>query len=148
MSATVPCLRPFLAGFVTNYGAMGSDTIMGGSQIGTGSRRDAKGTRGSFALNTVTSAGQEMSGTKGQKSVFRPQKDDMGDDVFRPNRSNKQSTVSVTHNDTRQDQSSLASSGSTKMTIKKQVEYSVSEGIRTHSQMDMCDLALEEINNQ
>ena len=29
MAATIPCLRPFLAGFTTNYGAMGHDTVMG-----------------------------------------------------------------------------------------------------------------------
>lgn len=29
MAATIPCLRPFLAGFVTNFGAMGGDTVIG-----------------------------------------------------------------------------------------------------------------------
>ena len=50
VAATIPCLRPFLGAFVTNYGAMGGDTIINGSHIGGSS--GAKGSKGSKGLGS------------------------------------------------------------------------------------------------
>lgn len=58
VAATIPCLRPFLAAFITNYGAMGGDTIMHGSHIVSNSRaKDSKGSGStSFALHSLDAA--------------------------------------------------------------------------------------------
>ncbi|KAK5114229.1 hypothetical protein LTR85_010294 [Meristemomyces frigidus] len=136
MSATIPCLRPFLAGFITNYGAMGGDTVMGGSQIGTSSKRDAKGSKGSFAMTSLSSGPEKSAASaKHGKSATRSANREMNEDMFRPNRQTNQ--TSVTHGSARaHDASSIGSNDSTKMIIKKDVTYEVHEGRRGDTWFD------------
>jgi hypothetical protein len=55
MASTIPCLRPFLASFFTGFGAMGGETIIAGSQVGSSSNsRGEKG--GSYALGSLQSS--------------------------------------------------------------------------------------------
>lgn len=136
MSATIPCLRPFLAGFVTNYGAMGGDTVMGGSHIGASGKRDQKGSKGSYAMDSVSS-GAEKSATKHEKGNR-----EIDEEAFRPDCNANQARV--THGSSRgHDASSIGSNDSTKMIIKKDVTYEVHEGLRGDSHMDAWRSAIE-----
>ncbi|KXL42396.1 hypothetical protein M433DRAFT_358504 [Acidomyces richmondensis BFW] len=130
MSATIPCLRPFLANFSTNYGAMGGETVIGGSQIGT-TKRDPKGSKGSFVLSSVSN--HELS-TRGKEKTISDSDGSMNEQIFRPDRG--QTNARCTHNSQAVDASSIGSNESQKMIIKKQVEYSVeSDGSRVGSKM-------------
>ncbi|KAF2163163.1 hypothetical protein M409DRAFT_68757 [Zasmidium cellare ATCC 36951] len=138
ITATVPCLRPFLAGFATNFGAIGSGTVLGGSQIGTGSKNSHSNSKsGSFALSSLTSRNRisalkekiiPTSTTQSSRSH-----DVTGeDDSWRPDPSNNETTV--TRGNSRlpgNDASSIASDESTKMIIKKEVQFSVGS-VREH----------------
>lgn len=68
MASTIPCLRPFLASFFTGFGAMGGETVIAGSQIGShsGNSRGEKG--GSYALDSLQSSGGDSSSAAGKKS--------------------------------------------------------------------------------
>lgn len=126
LSATIPCLRPFLAGFVTNYGAMGGETVIGGSHIGTSSRNGAMKSKGSFAMTSMLSTGRDATSRKHEKSAMRStNRDVMDEGMFRPDQGHNESNV--THNAPRRghDASSISSNESTKMIIKKEVQYQV-----------------------
>ena len=58
VAVTIPCLRAFPAAFVTNYGAMGVETIMNGSYVaGSSQTKDAKASdTTNFALQSLQSA--------------------------------------------------------------------------------------------
>ena len=134
MTATVPCLRPFLAGFATNYGAMGGDTIIGGSQVVSGGKQDQnESNSGSFHMGSLMPGSQSQS--KNRRSIIRdkmtrsknrdmPSANEINS--WRQVPSNTRTTV------TRgsqlvdlHDRSSLGSNDSTRMIIKKQVEFRV-----------------------
>jgi len=129
MAATIPCLRPFLAGFATNYGAMGGHTVMGGSQIGTSRERTIKNTKSSFVLASLASR-NEMSAT-------RPGDCDPDERMFRPNRTGNQASVVHSHKPRGNDASSIGSNESTKMIIKKDVTWQITEDSRSNSALDM-----------
>ena len=72
MASTIPCLRPFLASFFTGFGAMGGETVIAGSQVGSGSgsggnSRGEKGGgsgsagSGSYALGSMQSSSGDSS---------------------------------------------------------------------------------------
>lgn len=67
MASTIPCLRPFLASFFTGFGAMGGETVIAGSQVGSSSNsRGEKG--GSYALGSMqSSSGDSSSATAAAK---------------------------------------------------------------------------------
>jgi len=130
MSATIPCLRPFLANFSTNYGAMGGETVIGGSQIGT-SKRDPKGSKGSFVLSSVSN--HELS-TRGREKPISDSDGSMNEGMFRPDMG--QTNARCMRSTPAVDASSIGSNESQKMIIKKQVEYSVeSDGSRAGSKI-------------
>ena len=71
VSATIPCLKPFLNAFVTTYGAMGADTVIGRSRVGgttKQSQADSRASRNSFALRTLRS-GKHAMGTKNDSAI-------------------------------------------------------------------------------
>ncbi|GAB1732402.1 hypothetical protein NU195Hw_g741t1 [Hortaea werneckii] len=127
MAATLPCLRPFLAGFVTNYGAMGGSTVIGGSQLGS-SKRDEKDTKGSFVMASMHSSGSHGASSPGG---FRKQKQrasqQMNEEMFRPDRvRNKANATHPQHHS--HDASSIGSSESTKgILVQKDVTWQISE---------------------
>lgn len=125
-AATIPCLRPFLAGFVTNYGAMGGSTVIDGSQVGTGSGKDPSD---SYALMSVAS-GARNGPSERQRSRSRPRSPDVGGSEFRPDRVRHE--CSVTHGKSRSTMAgSVNSDESTQMIIKKEVQWYIdSEGGR------------------
>jgi hypothetical protein len=71
MASTIPCLRPFLASFFTGFGAMGGETIIAGSQVGSSSNsRGEKG--GSYALGSLqSSSGDSGSAAAAKRSSKR-----------------------------------------------------------------------------
>ena len=135
MAATLPCLRPFLAGFVTNYGAMGGTTVIGGSQLGS-SKRDEKDTKGSFVMASMQSSGSHG----GSPGGFRKQKQrgsqQMNEEMFRPERvRNKASATHTQHHS--HDADSIGSSESTKgILVQKDVTWQISEGSPQPSSAD------------
>ncbi|PIB01041.1 hypothetical protein CB0940_02102 [Cercospora beticola] len=128
MAATIPCLRPFLAGFITNYGAMGRETVMGGSHIGGASRKDPGESKGSsFAMSAITSKdrGKRASAMK-EKLTKSANRDTIAgsspieDESFRPDKGSNDTQVRGGF-----DARSIASDESTKMIIKKQTQFHV-----------------------
>ncbi|KAI7498363.1 hypothetical protein KC367_g5144 [Hortaea werneckii] len=134
MAATLPCLRPFLAGFVTNYGAMGGSTVIGGSQLGS-SKRDEKDIKGSFVMASMHSSGSHGTSSPGG---FRKQKQrasqQMNEEMFRPDRvRNKANATHPQHHS--HDASSIGSSESTKgILVQKDVTWQISEDNRSPQQ--------------
>ncbi|KAF2214298.1 hypothetical protein CERZMDRAFT_37495 [Cercospora zeae-maydis SCOH1-5] len=127
MAATIPCLRPFLAGFVTNYGAMGPETVMGGSHIGGASRKDPEGSKGSsFAMSTIASKDRGKRATamkeKLTKSAHRATLSGSSpiEEKFRPDKGSNDTQVRGGY-----DARSIASDESTRMIIKKQTQFHV-----------------------
>lgn len=147
MAATIPCLRPFLAGFITNYGAMGGETMIGGSQVGSGQKTGYKGTKGSFAVTSVTSSGA-MSPTRQGKLPVHNADHEMQEGMFRPDRAHNVSNVIHASSRGHHDTSSIGSNESTRMIINKKVEFTVdSEGSsRGNSRLDMYDIAAGRAN--
>ncbi|EME38969.1 hypothetical protein DOTSEDRAFT_160788 [Dothistroma septosporum NZE10] len=134
MSATVPCLRPFLAGFATNYGAMGGGTVIGGSQVASGAKKDQnESNSGSFHMGSLTSRSHFQSKHRRKllcDKMTRSRSRDMPSateiNSWRQVPANNRTTV------TRgsqlvdlHDRSSVGSNDSTRLIIKKQVEFRV-----------------------
>lgn len=140
MAATLPCLRPFLAGFVTNYGAMGGSTVIGGSQLGS-SKRDEKDTKGSFVMASMHSSGSH--GGTNSPGGFRKQKQrasqQMNEEMFRPDRvRNKANATHPQHHS--RDASSIGSSESTKgILVQKDVTWQISEDNSRSPQQQSAD---------
>ena len=67
MASTIPCLRPFLASFFTGFGAMGGETVIAGSQVGSGSGSHSRGEKGgsSYALGSMQSSSGDSSSAAG-----------------------------------------------------------------------------------
>lgn len=90
--------------------------------------------------------GRGMGSSKHEKSVLRSGHHELPhieEETFRPDRANNQTRV--THNTKSADTSSIGSNDSTKMIIKKEMQWQVdSEGGRTISQLDNYDIATEE----
>ncbi|KAF2724726.1 hypothetical protein K431DRAFT_300604 [Polychaeton citri CBS 116435] len=165
MATTIPCLRPFLAGFITNFGAMGGETVMGGSQIGnskekSGSKSNSgNGSRagigseskGSFAMASLASAGEQdpanTNAGKKRKGKSRSQDRSAMAASFRPDLTNHEAHISrvPTRTDasgagatgaTTADNSSISSHDSQRMIIRKEVEWQVeSDGSRNPSRV-------------
>lgn len=139
MAATLPCLRPFLAGFVTNYGAMGGSTVIGGSQLGS-SKRDEKDTKGSFVMASMHSGSHGGTNSPGG---FRKQKQrasqQMNEEMFRPDRvRNKANATHPQHHS--HDASSIGSSESTKgILVQKDVTWQISEDNSRSPQQQSAD---------
>ncbi|KAM3421996.1 hypothetical protein BST61_g2373 [Cercospora zeina] len=147
MAATIPCLRPFIAGFVTNYGAMGRETVMGGSHIGGASRKDPEESKGSsFAMSAITSK------DRGKRALVMKEKRTKS-----ANRHNMSGTSPVEdkfrldkgRNDTQvrggYDARSIASDGSTKMIIKKQTHFHVGSergAVEPFHEVDKASIAI------
>ncbi|KAK4495357.1 hypothetical protein PRZ48_013688 [Zasmidium cellare] len=134
ITATVPCLRPFLAGFTTNFGAIGSGTVLAGSQIGIGGSKNSQSNSksGSFALSSLASrnrisALKEKILPSSQSTTNEDVREE--DDSWRPDTRNVETTVtrgsSGNLNGMGNDASSVASDESTRMIIKKEVQFSV-----------------------
>ncbi|KAK4981850.1 hypothetical protein LTR66_009663 [Elasticomyces elasticus] len=164
MGATIPCLRPFLSGFETNFGAMGADTVIAGSQLGDsgsgGATSNIKRTKGSFAMGSMASSPDTTLSTLTPGANYPPttpastplhptyqqqyqhqhlhHQQQESEPVFRPDNVNSHTSVTHTHVPAAQphngnhhrphDSSSIASNDSTKMIIKKEVEWQVDSG--------------------
>lgn len=140
MAATLPCLRPFLAGFVTNYGAMGGTTVIGGSQLGS-SKRDEKDTKGSFVMASLQSSGSHGGSSPGG---FRKQKQrasqQMNEDMFRPDRVRNKANATHPQHHHSHDASSIGSSESTKgILVQKDVTWQISEDNSRSPQQSAAD---------
>lgn len=141
VAATIPCLRPFLAAFVTNYGAMGGDTIMHGSHIGTSRAKGSKGSNAaSFALQSLDSAKRAL-GRREKPAGSSVNRDpaSMSAEGLRPDVVSNR--VSAGHGKSlrvAQDAESVGSDESTRgMVIKKEVAWQIdTESYRTRSVPD------------
>jgi len=72
MASTIPCLRPFLASFFTGFGAMGGETVIAGSQVGSGSHSRGEKGGSSYALGSMqSSSGDSSSATAAKRSSKR-----------------------------------------------------------------------------
>jgi hypothetical protein len=136
MASTIPCLRPFLASFFTGFGAMGHDTVIAGSQVGNSREKS------SYALGSMQSAEsaarreKRKSSSRGLRSGLR--RDSRGLDNFG---NDAQNQACVSSHDTAgnlsgrtanaggggggADAASITSNESTKMIIKKEVQWHV-----------------------
>lgn len=125
MAATVPCLRPFLAGFSTNYGAMNQTTVIGGSQIGLQGQDTSAAPKGnSFIMSPVTSKERpsRLSMLKGKisQAARRDTGTSISNETFRPDQTGTETQVRGGY-----DSRSIGSEASTKMIIKKQMHFHV-----------------------
>ena len=143
MGATVPCLRPFLAGFVTNYGAMGRDTVIGGSQIGPGSKNDQSNSKSgsSFVMSSLVSSRHRASALR---EKFRRSGSEMlsnvsnntQDEIYRPTIGQTETTITRGSHPAANDGSSIGSSESTRVIIKKEVQFTVGSE-QGHSRLEV-----------
>lgn len=120
MASTIPCLRPFLASFFTGFGAMGGETVIAGSQVGNSREKSA------YALGSMQSAESSARRSKrrsrGLRSARRNSRDNFGND------SQNHAVVSTDaggSSRTAADGSSVTSNDSTRMIIKKEVQWHV-----------------------
>lgn len=137
MASTIPCLRPFLASFFTGFGAMGGETIIAGSQVGNSREKSGH----TYALGSMQSAESEARRSKrrsrrqDRRAPALPATDsprlDRDLDNF-GNDSQNQATITTTSTsdlrDSRTiapDASSITSNDSTRMIIKKEVQWHV-----------------------
>ena len=146
VAATIPCLRPFLSAFVTNYGSMGGETIMGGSAIGGSVHvKGSKASKTSIALQSIDSA-RRTTGTN-EKTMDSTTSWHNGAATLRPDQvSNRFSVGHVKGVRSDNDVSSVDSDESTRrMIIKKSVAWQVdSESFRDHGGPDAQDGAPSE----
>lgn len=130
MASTIPCLRPFLAGFATNYGAMGVDTVIAGSQVGNSSGHRGEKGSSNFAMMSMqsSSAGPLPATGKGKGRMSRSQRrlsdNDRGMRSDHPTHRTSISHETV-HGGKGADASSVSSDNSTRMIIKKEVQWHV-----------------------
>lgn len=132
MASTIPCLRPFLAGFNTNYGAMGGETVIAGSQVGNSSGHQEKGggSSSNYAMGTMESAnaGTPPGTAKGKNRMLSSQRrQSTYDNGLRSNHPTHKTSISheTMHGGRSADAASVSSDNSTKMIIKKEVEWHV-----------------------
>lgn len=122
MASTIPCLRPFLASFFTGFGAMGVDTVIAGSQVGNSREKS------SYALGSMQSAESAARREKRKSRGLRSARcnsrdlDNFGND--------SQNLAQISHGTgsssrTAADAVSVTSNDSTKMIIKKEVQWHV-----------------------
>lgn len=138
VAATIPCLRPFLAAFVTNYGAMGGDTILGGSYVISAHHKESKGSGASFAMRSLDSAKRAANRSEKRPVQQLPVTGAAGGnaDTLRPDQvSNRISAGHGKGHHAAHDASSVGSDESTRgMIIKKEVAWQVdSQSWRTRS---------------
>nr|POE62543.1 hypothetical protein CFP56_69879 [Quercus suber] len=132
MAATIPCLRPFLAGFVTNYGAMGGGTIMNGSQIGQPRQRIDKPLDSGTSFPTSSSSRSRenipaVANRTNAKSNGYSQSNGSGNvplGLLRPDRAEVTAVISHGIWDPH-DAPSIQSNDSGKMIIKKEVDVQI-----------------------
>ena len=138
MASTIPCLRPFLASFFTGFGAMGNDTVIAGSQV-INSRE-----KSSYALGSMQSAesaarrerekGKEkgksrVGGVGGLRFGRRDSSRDLDnfgvDGQNQAHVSHESGAFGRTAGAGGADAASITSNDSTKMIIKKEVQWHV-----------------------
>ncbi|KAB8235600.1 uncharacterized protein BDW43DRAFT_269239 [Aspergillus alliaceus] len=115
IACTAFCLRPFMNAVTTSYGTAGDSNLSTSRSYPYASDR-GRSNQGSYALQSLQN-----------RSVAAPEPD-----LFRPKVGTGETTVTSTqpgfstggHSD-RDDRNSIGSDGSTKMIIKKDVEYTV-----------------------
>jgi hypothetical protein len=130
LAATVPCLRPFISGFSTNFGAMDCETVMGGSNIGTARSKGSSVGLSSMASRRRASKQSTIREKPTSPTSPRNMNFDFGDSL-RPD---------VTGNQTRATRGVIpcynrgsVGSDETKLIIQKQVQFSVgSEHMDSH----------------
>lgn len=124
MASTIPCLRPFLASFFTGFGAMGGETVIAGSQVGGSNSRE----KSAYALGSMQSADSDVRRSKRRSRAAglrpSPRRDNFG------NTEQGTSYVSAADGDASSsraaaDASSVTSNDSTRMIIKKEVQWHV-----------------------
>nr|POE89964.1 hypothetical protein CFP56_20433 [Quercus suber] len=129
MAATIPCLRPFLAGFVTNYGAMGGGTIMNGSQIGHARPHDDKvlDSKNSFPSSSSHSRENHAPAATNNRSPangYGYGNDHVPLGLLRPDRA--EVTATISHGvRSPHDALSTDSNDSRRMIIKKEVDVQI-----------------------
>lgn len=126
MASTIPCLRPFLAGFTTNYGAMGVDTVIAGSHIGSSSGHREKGGSSNFAMTSMQSTNDNTHKGKG-RMIRSSQRHSNNDRGLRSDNPHHRTSISHETVDGGKgaDAVSVSSDNSTKMIIKKEVQWRV-----------------------
>jgi len=122
MASTIPCLRPFLASFFTGFGAMGGETVIAGSQVGNSREKS------SYALGSMQSAESAARREKRKSRGLRGGRRSSRDlDNFGNDSQNQAHVSHDTGNSSRTaaDAASITSNDSTKMIIKKEVQWHV-----------------------
>ncbi|KAM0718088.1 hypothetical protein Q7P37_006420 [Cladosporium fusiforme] len=141
MASTIPCLRPFLASFFTGFGAMGGETVIAGSQVGNSREKSGQ----TYAMGSMQSAESESRRSKrrsrhqnNRRQAPLPQSNssprlDRDLDNFGNDAQNHAMVTTMTNSDAHQDASSrggvdassITSNESTRMIIKKEVQWHV-----------------------
>lgn len=139
MASTIPCLRPFLASFFTGFGAMGGETVIAGSQVGNSREKSGH----TYAMGSMQSSESEQRRSKRRSrhqshrhappptsgSSLRVDRDldNFGNDL-----QNHAMVTTLTNSDVNPDSgrgaadaSSVTSNDSTRMIIKKEVQWHV-----------------------
>ena len=142
MASTIPCLRPFLASFLTGFGAMGGETVMAGSQVGNSGSNNSR-EKSAYALGSTQSADRVEKAKEARRSsrsmgltMMRGGRGSRDLDNF-GNDAQNQAHVSTSHDTTGSssrtavptvasgDAVSIASNESMKMIITKEVQWHV-----------------------
>lgn len=118
IAATIPCLKPFMTAVNTQYGAIEGPRSTGSHGYGSDKR-----SHGSFGLNTVVNKGSSnLSRTPTTRAMPQEPPIIMEPQILRPDK--VYSSTRITH-DRQFDTNSTGSNDSTKMIIKKEVQWTV-----------------------
>jgi hypothetical protein len=144
ISSTIPCLNPFMRAVSTNYGAMGTDTIMDGSHLSNTNKGSHGG--GSYGIRSIFSnKSQNLMSKHSAKSTtlisssshHEPQATTIEMRAYRNNEDNvlhvpiyrgdHSSTTARVYSEGRVDAASIGgdSNDSTRMIIRKEVQWLV-----------------------
>jgi hypothetical protein len=121
MASTIPCLRPFLASFFTGFGAMGTETVIAGSQVGH-SREKSGYALGSMESSQSAARREKRKSRGAQQRERERELDNFG--IESQNRAHVSHDTGSSRR-TAADASSITSNDSTKMIIKKEVVWQV-----------------------
>ncbi len=150
ISATVPCINPFMRAVSTSYGALQSDTIMGGDHVSN--LRKPSGTGSSYGLRSMISRKRALNSKQSGKSTTSAHSDrreSAAQDIIHADgkdhesipkspriyRGDQSSNMAQVFSKGRVDTESIGgeSNDSTKMIIKKEVQWVVESDKNTVS---------------
>jgi hypothetical protein len=125
VSATIPCLNPFMRALSTNYGAMDRDTVMLGSQL-QDTRKDSNyGLRSMESAKTQAAKRGSILNASARRDTSAPESPPPAGIDSRIYRGDQASSIARAFSERHLDSESVGSNDSTKMIIKKEVQWVV-----------------------